>query len=456
MSRGRERKKAKRKADTQVQSQVKTQVQSRIPTESFNFSALRQKALELKSSLEKIKANKLTLKASAAIAGIAIAGSLFAFSFGAVSLPGSGSVVSASQKEEVQEPACQIFIDGEPLFAVSSTEEADKLIKHIKHYFSYMQATDGMEVVDVQIKEQISYQEVEVAPEDILTYEDALNQLIEGKDEKIRYVVEAGDNLWTIANKHGMNWMELRKANAQLDNENNLKIGDEIYLNRPSYYLTVQSTFKVQAEETIPFKTQVERDNNLRTGTVRVKQEGQRGTKLATYIVSKENDIQIENNLIDEKVLKEPVSRIEVRGNQAVQVASRGSVASYNGGGNGTLSWPTNGRRITSGFGYRGREFHTGIDIDLRTGDPVFAAGNGVVVFAGWNGGYGNLITVDHGNGLQTRYAHLSQIHVSVGQSVSRGNVIGLGGSTGRSYGPHLHFEVRQNGSAQNPRSYLN
>ncbi|KAB2953856.1 peptidoglycan DD-metalloendopeptidase family protein [Heliorestis acidaminivorans] len=421
----------------------------------FDLNALKQKALEIKSSIAKVKDNKLALKVGVAVASLALVGSFFAFSIGDSSLSGPGKV-AASNQQEVTQQACQVIVNGEPLFVVASTEEADKLIKQAKYYFSYMQAPQGTEVLDVRLKEPVAYEEVEVAPEEIIPYEEALSLLTEGKDEKLRYVVEDGDNLWTIANKHGMNWMELRSANSHLNNEDQLKIGDEIFLNKPTYYLTVLTTFKVQAEEAIPFQTEVKRDNSLRAGNVKVQQEGQRGTKLATYIVSKANDLQLENNLIEEKVIQEPVTRVEVRGNQAVQVASRGSTASYNGGGNGTLSWPTQGRRITSGFGNRGREFHTGMDIDLNTGDPIYSAGDGVVVFAGWNGGYGNIITVDHGNGLQTRYAHLSQINVSVGQSVSRGAVIGRGGSTGRSNGPHLHFEVLRNGTAQNPRAFLN
>ena len=121
---------------------------------------------------------------------------------------------------------------------------------------------------------------------------------------------------------------------------------------------------------------------------------------------------------------------------------------------NSGFIWPLRGR-ITSGFGWRWGRMHNGIDIWARTGDPIAAARSGRVTFAGWNGGYGNLIIISHGSGVETRYAHLSRINVSVGQQVASGQVIGRAGSTGFSTGPHLHFEIRMNGTPVDPRRYL-
>ena len=106
-------------------------------------------------------------------------------------------------------------------------------------------------------------------------------------------------------------------------------------------------------------------------------------------------------------------------------------------------------------FGGRGYEFHAGLDIDGERGDLVIAPANGIVTKAGWEGGYGNMIEIDHGNGLKTRYGHLSGINVQVSDAIQRGQLIGLIGTTGRSTGPHLHFEVRLNDKAINPRRLL-
>ena len=118
------------------------------------------------------------------------------------------------------------------------------------------------------------------------------------------------------------------------------------------------------------------------------------------------------------------------------------------------LIWPVDGV-ITSGFGYRWGRMHEGIDISVPEGTPIRAAASGTVILAAYSGGYGNYTCVDHGGGLSTCYGHQSSFAVSAGQSVSQGAVIGYSGNTGSSTGPHLHFEVRVNGVAQDPLGYL-
>lgn len=122
--------------------------------------------------------------------------------------------------------------------------------------------------------------------------------------------------------------------------------------------------------------------------------------------------------------------------------------------------WPAKGF-ITDGFGYRidpftgKRAFHEGIDISARRGTPVVAPADGIVSMAGKTKGYGNFVVINHQNNIETRYGHLRDIFVKKGQIVKRGDVIGTVGNTGRSTGPHLHFEVRVNGKAVNPRDYI-
>lgn len=125
------------------------------------------------------------------------------------------------------------------------------------------------------------------------------------------------------------------------------------------------------------------------------------------------------------------------------------------------IAHPAPGQRITSGFGPRrdpilGRSaFHAGMDFRAPTGTPIRAPASGKIVRAGRNGGYGKMVEIDHGNGLKTRFAHLSRIQVRVGEEVSAGQRIGASGNTGRSTGPHLHYEVRKDGQAVNPMRYL-
>jgi murein DD-endopeptidase MepM/ murein hydrolase activator NlpD len=123
--------------------------------------------------------------------------------------------------------------------------------------------------------------------------------------------------------------------------------------------------------------------------------------------------------------------------------------------------WPVDGK-LESGFGGRrnpfgggGYEFHSGQDIEATWGSPVVSGASGKVTFVGWQNGYGQLVVIDHGGGLTTRYGHLSHIDVTQGETVSRGQFIARVGSTGRSTGPHLHYEVRINDEAVNPLQYL-
>ena len=114
---------------------------------------------------------------------------------------------------------------------------------------------------------------------------------------------------------------------------------------------------------------------------------------------------------------------------------------------------------LTSGFGTRrhpllgGLRLHSGVDLAAPMGTPIFATSDGMVSAAQWQGGYGLLVSLDHGRGVQTRYGHLSRLNVAAGQRVRKGDVIGFVGSTGRSTGPHLHYEIRNNGQALNPMS---
>ena len=122
--------------------------------------------------------------------------------------------------------------------------------------------------------------------------------------------------------------------------------------------------------------------------------------------------------------------------------------------------WPVQGE-LTSGFGLRnspfgdGSEEHAGIDIAVNSGVPVVATADGKIVQSGPSGGYGNLVQIDHGNGLSTLYGHNSQLAVNIGELVKKGQVISYAGSTGKSTGPHVHYEVRENGNVVDPWKYL-
>ncbi len=150
----------------------------------------------------------------------------------------------------------------------------------------------------------------------------------------------------------------------------------------------------------------------------------------------------------------------EVAGLQAAsrqvsaQIQAAGSSSYDSSPSSSGLIWPVSGP-VVSGFGMRWGRMHEGIDIAVGYGTPIHAAASGTVIFSGWMSGYGNFVIIDHGGGMATAYGHQSSIAVGGGQSVSQGQVIGYVGCTGHCFGPHLHFEVRINGSAADPLGYL-
>jgi murein DD-endopeptidase MepM/ murein hydrolase activator NlpD len=160
-----------------------------------------------------------------------------------------------------------------------------------------------------------------------------------------------------------------------------------------------------------------------------------------------------------QEYLHEAAGLAQASASLSSQIQSAQSSNSYSPPGDTTPSaagfiWPVNGP-VTSGFGMRWGRMHEGIDIGVGSGTPIHAAASGRVVYSGWMDGYGNLVAIDHGRGISTAYGHQSSIAVGNGQIVTQGQVIGYVGCTGHCFGPHLHFEVRINGSPVDPLGYL-
>jgi len=344
----------------------------------------------------------------------------------------------------------EIVVDGEPVVVVEDVETAKKVLEKIKE--QYKAKLDGEKLEEVSFQERVALRIKEVEVKKIASEEQAVAALCQNKSKLKTYIVKEGDCLWSIARAHDLLVADLYAANPDLKSER-LDIGQELKLGTVEPVLSIVTTSTVVKRESIPYEVQVEYDPRLWRGETRILQAGKDGEAEVVYKVTRKNGVIVSKEVVSKRVLKEPVAKVVARGTRQMVAMARSFTISR-GSGSGVLTWPVHGR-ISSGYGWRGREFHAAIDIATSRGTPVRAAASGRVVSAGWCGGYGYTVVIDHGDGLATRYAHLSKITVRNGEKVSRGTVIGNVGSTGRSTGPHLHFEVMVNGKKVNPLNYL-
>lgn len=243
------------------------------------------------------------------------------------------------------------------------------------------------------------------------------------------YTVTDGDTIAGIASKFGISTNTVLWANG-LDGNDIIKIGDHITIlpvtgvlhavASGDTVLGLAKKYNAKPEEIIAYNNLGE-DAGLSIGQKIIVPEGYLAPRQAPKIVAQNT----------------PTSRDAE--NEQVPAPQQSSGSGF--------GWPTASRHLSQYF----KNGHTGIDIDNRSRPPVFAAQNGTVEFAGWLGGYGNLIIVNHGGGLSTYYAHLEKFYVSPGTKITKGEAIGKMGSTGHSTGPHVHFEVRRYGKPVNP-----
>lgn len=339
-----------------------------------------------------------------------------------------------------------ISVNGENILYLAQESSAQEVLEELKSRYLSEEKNQFI-LEDVKYQEDVQIVAADTYITDLRSVGEAVSILAQGRDKIEHYTVKKGDTLWTIARDNNVSVRELREANPQLKGDI-LKIGQNLDLQRYEPLINVCYTFTTTVQEKVPYDTVYENDGNLYRSEQKVKQEGAYGKREVTYKITKSNGLETERETLVEKLLSEPIKKIVTRGTKSMVVASRG------GQWQGQLEWPLRGP-ITSGYGYRGKEFHEAIDIDGVTGDPVVSAESGTVTFAGTAGNLGKCVAIDHGDGMVTRYAHLSSIDVTSGQKVNRGRLIGKVGSTGRSTGSHLHFEVWINGEPQNPLRYL-
>ncbi len=323
---------------------------------------------------------------------------------------------------------------------VKSEQEAKSIIDEIKSPF--MESIEG-KVKEVRILEDVLMVKSQ-SPINMVSDHDELVEFIRLGGEEIKtHTVEVGESFWTIAMMYHTSVEELIEANKDL-NPNKLKPGDEVRLLVPTSKLTVQVVEEVEFNRAVDFETIVETSDSMYTNQSKVKVEGVKGESHIVENRVKENGIIVNKEVVSEEVIKEPVNQILVKGTKEVPKTAA----------TGVFMMPTRGR-FTSGYGQRWGRMHRGIDIAASVGTPIYAADGGTVTHSGWQGTYGYMVEINHGNGYVTRYAHASKLLVSNGTKVYKGQHIANVGNTGRSTGPHLHLEVLKNGAYVNPSKYV-
>ncbi len=337
--------------------------------------------------------------------------------------------------------AAAIVVKGQSVAWLENQEAAQNVLETLKAAGSKVE--QGETLVDVKFGEEVQINDEEVLADQLMTEKQAYDLLTTGTKCPEKYVVQEGDSLWAIARRNDMYVKDITQVN-QLDGDR-LKPGMELVLVKSKPYVTVLAQVQGERDESIPYDVKVVVDPGA-SSSVRVTQDGQPGERHIVYVATKVNGVVDKKEVKEEKIIKAMISKVLVKGSQ-VQVASRGGGAVSS---TGDLDWPLSGS-ISQYFSGS----HSGLDICAPVGSTIRAADSGYVTFTGSQGGYGNFVIIDHGNGVVTRYAHCSTFKVSVGQNVAKGEAIAAVGMTGRTTGPHLHFEVLSGGSFSNPLKYL-
>lgn len=334
---------------------------------------------------------------------------------------------------------------------IGSTDEADNLLALLDEYREQFRL-EGDTESKLQFKQKIALIDGVYPTSSIMAISEfrlLLNSEIEG--EKY-HTVSAGESPSLIADMYDLYMSELKAMNPILEKNPNIYVGQDLVVSKSVSYLNVTTTRREVYTEEVPFTTNYTYSDKYYNTYSKVTKAGVKGEQLVTAFVTYQDGVPVARQILATEMIKEPVPR-------EMTVGTKNPIYSV-GNASGTSKgfiWPTKkaGAYVSCGiWGYKG---HTGVDITgTGHGSNIYASAAGTVVTAKWsNRGYGNYIIINHGDGIQTLYAHCSNLYVKVGQYVNQGDIIAAMGSTGNSTGTHLHFEIRINGQYMNPLNYV-
>ena len=292
-------------------------------------------------------------------------------------------------------------------------------------------------ITGIRFEPKATYTSAICSLDDIVEGEELGNLILTGfKEPQIVATLEEGSTLQDMIEESNLTPYEFYLLNYRRAHHKIPYVGQSFNVTPIQDDVKILLKQNEVKEEVIAYRTEVIEDNELPVGELATQQEGQNGVKLTTYNQTYMNGVLASEVKADESIVSEPQNRIVIKGTK--EIPSRGTKDWH---------WPTTKTMVTCGYlCYSG---HYAIDIGGPVGQPIFAADNGVVISAGWDGGYGYSILINHNNGYYTRYAHMSTLGVKVGDIVGAGQTIGGLGNTGNSTGPHLHFEIRTDTNSQ-------
>lgn len=370
------------------------------------------------------------------------------------------AVLATLDKLLVPQPVgIELKVDGKTIAIVKDQQTADRILEQVSAPFAPKAketakvavlstglgediTTAPSELEKVEFIQQVDTKEVPIEPDDLAKPEDVVKKLKTGDVQPAKYTVVEGDCVSCIAKKLGITKQFIYDKNPGIQDDK-LKIGNQLEVTVLKPTLSVKTTERVVQNQEIQYDTEYVKDDSLRVGVVQPITAGKNGLKKVTIQVTKVDGLMTEEKLVNEEIIDKPVMAKVKKGTKVIQ-----------GEGSGKFAWPVISPSISSTFGVRWGKLHKGIDI---TGNRnIMTADNGKVTETGYKSDYGNYIIINHLNGYETLYGHLSKITTTEGTIVEKGDKIGIMGSTGDSTGVHLHFEIHRSGSVENPLKYLN
>lgn len=339
--------------------------------------------------------------------------------------------------------AIGIYVDGKKIGAVQDRKTAEKALKDVAD--KYTKQGDNIEVESVRFLEKVDIKTANTDLEDLHSEEEMVDLLCTSGEKETVHKVVAGDTLHSIAKKYDV-WEDQLLADNKGINSKKLEVGSNIIVKQQAPVLTYEVVEKITYDKVIEHKVEEQKSADIYEGMTETQQAGSDGLSEITARVTLQNGKKVEEEDLVTTVKEEPVTEVVLVGTKERPPTV----------GSGKYIWPLKDSFTqTSGFGSRWGRQHKGIDLAVSVGTTVYAADGGTVVEAQYSGSYGNVVMIDHQNGQETRYAHNSKLLVKKGDKVYQGQPIAKSGNTGRSTGPHVHFEIRFNGEPRNPLNYL-